>query len=163
MPEPDVAAPVLVDHFDRALPIILKFEGGYVNNPADTGGATNRGVTQRVYHAYRDSVGLPRQDVRRIAEHEVADIYENRYWVPVGCDKLNYTEALVCFDSAVNHGVGRAKRLVREVGTDPLALIARRERFYHAIVAARPEAKVFLRGWMNRMKHLRHEVACAAS
>lgn len=30
---------------DSLLPYILKFEGGFVNDPADTGGATNKGVT----------------------------------------------------------------------------------------------------------------------
>lgn len=30
---------------DSLLPYILKFEGGYVNDPADAGGATNKGVT----------------------------------------------------------------------------------------------------------------------
>ena len=30
---------------DKLLPYILKWEGGFVNDPADTGGATNKGVT----------------------------------------------------------------------------------------------------------------------
>ena len=30
---------------DSLLPYILKFEGGFVNDPADAGGATNKGVT----------------------------------------------------------------------------------------------------------------------
>ncbi|MBD5425378.1 MAG: peptidoglycan domain protein [Bacteroides sp.] len=30
---------------DSLLPFILKFEGGFVNDPADAGGATNKGVT----------------------------------------------------------------------------------------------------------------------
>lgn len=30
---------------DSILPYILKFEGGFVNDPADAGGATNKGVT----------------------------------------------------------------------------------------------------------------------
>ena len=30
---------------DILLPFILKYEGGFVNDPADSGGATNKGVT----------------------------------------------------------------------------------------------------------------------
>ncbi len=32
-------------NFDRALPLVLKHEGGYVDHPRDPGGATNLGVT----------------------------------------------------------------------------------------------------------------------
>lgn len=32
-------------NIDSLLPYILKFEGGFVNDPADAGGATNKGVT----------------------------------------------------------------------------------------------------------------------
>ena len=34
------------ENFDRALALTLKFEGGYADNPADPGGATNMGVTR---------------------------------------------------------------------------------------------------------------------
>ena len=30
---------------NKLLPFILKWEGGFVNDPADAGGATNKGVT----------------------------------------------------------------------------------------------------------------------
>ncbi len=30
---------------DKLLPFILRWEGGFVNDPADLGGATNKGVT----------------------------------------------------------------------------------------------------------------------
>jgi len=35
----------LMADFNSFLPILLKFEGGYVNDPADPGGETNKGVT----------------------------------------------------------------------------------------------------------------------
>ena len=34
--------------FKSALKIVLLFEGGYVNDPLDTGGETNFGITKRV-------------------------------------------------------------------------------------------------------------------
>jgi hypothetical protein len=39
--------------FNRALEMVLHHEGGFVDHPADPGGATNRGVTQATYDAYR--------------------------------------------------------------------------------------------------------------
>ena len=37
--------------FNRAISFTLKWEGGYVNHPADKGGATNRGITQSTLNA----------------------------------------------------------------------------------------------------------------
>ncbi len=39
---------------------LLVHEGGYVNHPKDPGGPTNKGVTQRVYEAYRKGKGKTR-------------------------------------------------------------------------------------------------------
>ena len=34
------------------VPHILKFEGGFVDDPDELGGATNKGVTLKTYKAY---------------------------------------------------------------------------------------------------------------
>jgi hypothetical protein len=35
--------------YDNALAFVLRWEGGFANNPYDSGGRTMKGVTQRVY------------------------------------------------------------------------------------------------------------------
>lgn len=164
MPTPEdvpLAAPG-PDAFDRSLPIILKFEGGWWpgTNAADPN-PTMYGVIQSTYDTYRRRIGLPRQSVRHISHAEVRDIYEALFWDQLRCDEQTWPVCLVVFDAGVNHGVARARRFLREVGPDAEALIARRERFYREIVARRPETKIFLKGWLNRMRTLRKEVAKA--
>lgn len=50
--------------YRRALDLVLKHEGGYVDQPRDPGGATNRGNTQAVYDAFRRTAGQPPKPVR---------------------------------------------------------------------------------------------------
>jgi hypothetical protein len=57
----------------ESLAKVLVHEGGDVNHPADPGGPTNQGVTQRVYDAYRKGRGLPVRSVKHIAAEEVHD------------------------------------------------------------------------------------------
>ena len=95
-------------NFERCLAITLKWEGGYSNNPADPGGATNFGVTWREYNRYRQNHGLPSQSVKLISKQEVRDIYLNNYWAAMKCDDLPAGYDLCVFDAAVNSGTGRA-------------------------------------------------------
>ena len=39
-------------NYQHCLEMILHHEGGYVNHPEDPGGATNLGVTKRVYEEW---------------------------------------------------------------------------------------------------------------
>jgi lysozyme family protein len=163
-----------------ALPFVLRWEGGYVNHPADPGGATNKGVTQKVYDAYRTKRGLPGREVRMLEDGELRDIYETGYWLPPRCDALEQALAQVHFDTAVNMGVGRAVRFLQaslDCGVDgnigPKTLQAAqacdagstisdycdaRQKFYEELVARKPELGVFMKGWMNRLNALRKEV-----
>jgi lysozyme family protein len=163
--------------FDASLPFILRWEGGFVDHPADPGGATNKGVTQRVYDSWRTRQGQPPRSVRLIEDAEVHAIYESDYWVPPRCDLLSGPLDLVHFDTAVNMGPGRAVRFLQSAlrcsvdgdfgpGTkmavescDPgdavLAYCDRREEFYRALVARKPDQGVFLKGWLNRLEALR--------
>lgn len=96
------------DNLEPALGRVLAHEGGYVNHPADPGGATNRGVTQRVYDAYRERKGLARRSVRAITADEVSDIYKSQYWDAVRGDELPSGVDYAVFDYAVNSGPRRA-------------------------------------------------------
>lgn len=165
--------------FNDALPFILRWEGGFVDHPADPGGRTNKGVTQRVYDRWRERQGLPAQDVKRIQDGEVHAIYEAGYWVPPRCDLLAQPLDLVQFDTAVNMGPGRAVRFLQtavgcgvdgdfgpgteravascDAGNVVAAYCNLREKFYRQIVANKPSQEVFLKGWMNRLNSLRKE------
>lgn len=103
--------------FDEALKRVLVHEGGYVNHPKDPGGATNKGVTQRVYDGWRDRLKLPRQSVRYIKDQEVSDIYRRQYWDAIRGDDLPRGFDYSTFDAAVNSGVSQgAKWLQRALG-----------------------------------------------
>lgn len=103
--------------FAEALVRVLVHEGGYVNHPKDPGGATNRGVIQRVYDGYRERKNLPLRSVKEITDAEVKDIYKTQYWDAVKGDKLPVGVSYVVFDGAVNSGPGQSiKWLQRALG-----------------------------------------------
>lgn len=104
--------------YARALSHVLVHEGGYANHPKDPGGATMKGVTQRVYDAYRDRRGEARRSVRQITEAELQAIYRRQYWDVVRGDNLPGGVDYAVFDGAVNSGPAQAvKWLQRALGT----------------------------------------------
>ena len=100
-------------NFPAALKQVLIYEGGYVNHPKDPGGATNKGVTQATYNAWRKSRKQAVQSVKLITDTEVAAIYKRDYWDAVRADQLAPGVDLATFDLAVNSGVGRASRMLQ--------------------------------------------------
>lgn len=105
------------DNFGPALAAVLIHEGGYVNHPRDPGGATNKGVTQRVYDDFRVNNGVFPRSVKHIQQAEVETIYRKQYWDACRCDDLPAGVDYCVFDFAVNSGTNRAARyLQRAVG-----------------------------------------------
>lgn len=100
--------------YQACLDVTLREEGGYSNHPKDPGGATMKGVTQRVYDAYRDRKGVARQGVRDIARAELEEIYRRQYWDAVKGDDLPAGLDLVVFDFAVNSGPSRAIKTLQQ-------------------------------------------------
>jgi lysozyme family protein len=167
--------------FTKCLAFVLQWEGGYVNHKNDHGGATNRGITQANYDAWRIRNGLSRNPVSGISGAEVDAIYRAGYWDAIRADELVDPIDLCVFDAAVQHGPSRAaKWLQRVVGTlqdgkigsktlHALAIkveadglnevlddyMAIRDGFYHEIVNNDVSQYVFMKGWMNRMASLR--------
>jgi len=137
--------------FDSALKKTLKFEGGYSNDKDDSGGPTNKGVTQKTYDSWCERNGKPKQSIKKITEEEVKDIYYNDYWLASGADKMSDPKmALALFDTAVLHGVSGAKKIYSQSDGDLSSFLAARKNRYDEIVAANPSQQKFYKGWMNR-------------
>lgn len=165
--------------FDIALELCLMYEGGYVNNPNDLGGATNFGITQKTYNAYRQKKNLMIRSVKNITPNEVEDCYRTNYWFLSRCELLPPKLAICHFDWAVNSGVKRAIQTMQLVcgssadgifgdmtkndvkafltlhGEKALcdAYFNRRNSFYKSWGKGRQAE--FLDGWMNRSNHLK--------
>ena len=74
-------------NYQQCLEMILHHEGGYVNHPEDPGGATNLGVTLRVYQEW---IGrkVTTDMMERLQVSDVAPIYKKNYWSRLKCDDL---------------------------------------------------------------------------
>lgn len=149
--------------FDEALNFVLGWEGGFSNDPADSGGRTNKGITQNTYNAWLKKNGLPKKDVKNITNEEVRQIYYNEYWKPLGCSNLPEKVALFIFDTGVNMGVSRGKEYLRRYnnGESLESLIDAREGKYRDIAANSPAKRKFLNGWLNRLGDLESTIALA--
>lgn len=96
---------------DETINEIIRVEGGYVNDPADSGGETNFGITEAVARAH--GYNGPMVDMPR----EVAfDIYVAKYWDAVRGDQLVQLSEVVAeevVDTSVNMGPGRAGKILQ--------------------------------------------------
>jgi lysozyme family protein len=159
--------------FLRCLEVVLKNEGGYSNNAADSGGATMKGVTQKEYDSYRAKQGDGFRDVILISDEELWDIYYTLYWLPMNLEIINDDDlVLQIYDCGVNCGSRTAiKLLQRLVGVKDDGYIGqqtnraikeyngniledykkRRKLFYITLKQNKPELKPFLLGWLARV------------
>ena len=149
--------PAIKSNFDIALKIVLGFEGGLSNHKHDKGGLTNYGVTQSTYDLWRKKNGLSVQSVKNIDDDEVRKIYR-MYWDECGASELPIKSAIAVFDMAINSGSHRAKKIFGLASNDLEKFLKLREKYYHDIVSRNPLQKVFLKGWLNRLAHLKKQI-----
>jgi lysozyme family protein len=136
--------------FKKALKFVLKWEGGYVNDPDDRGGATNKGITQGTYNGWLKSKGLKPRDVKNITDIEVAQIYYQNYWCKANCNNMSKVFAVLAFDTAVNMGISRVSQFLKAAQyKDPDKFLFARVSKYREFAKVPSQAK-FLKGWINR-------------
>jgi lysozyme family protein len=87
---------------------IIRVEGGYVNDPSDSGGATNFGITEKVARAWGFKGAM-----RNLPREMAFDIYAARYWDKVLADDMPDRVAEEVVDTAVNMGAGRAGKFLQ--------------------------------------------------
>ena len=115
--------------FDRALRQVLQTEGGFTNDPLDSGGATNYGITEETARA-AGYIG----PMQRMSLDLAKQIYRSQYWnamqldaiVRAGCPDL----AVELFCSGVNVGTRPAGRWLQR----SLNVLNDRERHYKDLV-----------------------------
>lgn len=133
-----------MSNFNKALEFTLRWEGGYVNDPADPGGETKYGISKRAF---------PKLDIKNLTKEKAAEIYQQNYWIPTGCEKMELGMAIAAFDAAVNCGVGRAKQWVAKSKT-AFDIINLRNEYYDVIIAKNKTLMKFRKGWLNRTADL---------
>lgn len=92
--------------FDTAVELILRHEGGYVDDPHDAGGETNYGISKRAY---------PDLNIKELTRDDAKSIYRRYYWDAIRADEMPSAVAVAVFDMAVNAGNRTAIRLLQRV------------------------------------------------
>jgi lysozyme family protein len=101
-------------NWDKSFDMVIVHEGGYVDNPADPGGATNWGCTKAVWEKY---VGheVTKDDIKALTKEDVKPLYKRNYWDALHGDAIPSGLDYCLFDCAINSGVGRASKWIQEI------------------------------------------------
>lgn len=139
-------------NYARAFALTLKHEGGYVDNAADPGGATNLGVTIGTLSTWLGRRAT-KAEVRALTKDSVAPIYRRFFWDVIRGDDLPAGVDYAVYDFGVNSGPRRgAQALQRAVGVaddgkiGPVTLAA---------VASKPADQIVQRICADRLRFLK--------
>lgn len=147
--------------FDEAIKFILKEEGGYVNDPKDSGGETNYGISKRAF---------PNEDIKGLTIDRAKWLYFEHYWKKGCCDKMPDNIQLMHLDACVNMGIGAASKILQKtigveedgvIGAKTMERVNRgvnlywyamnRMNAYMTIITANPKNAKFAKGWSGRV------------
>ena len=158
-------------------PKILAFEGGFVNDPTDRGGATNMGVTLSTWKKVgydKDGDGdIDADDIRMLSKDDAITVLKLNYWNRWKADQINnqsIAEILVDWLwGSGKWGIVIPQRLLKVpedgiAGPSTLyavnssnqrglhaAIFQARVSFIRDLVNNYPEQQKFFNGWMNRL------------
>ena len=165
-------------NINEFMPRLLQWEGGYVNNPNDPGGATNMGVTLATwksvgYDKNGDGV-IDEEDIKELTVEDVTIVVKKFYWDTVMGDYINSQSiADMLTDWLYNSGATAIHHIQYLLGVNSdgvigpgtlgainsyadqpglfQALKTARLNFITAIVAQNPSYHEFMQGWNNRI------------
>lgn len=166
----------------KLVPFILQWEGGFVNDPDDLGGATNKGITIDTFTEYKKRKGQKAPsvtDLKNISDAEWRDVFKSLYWDRWKADEIkSQAVANILVDwvwASGSHGIKRPQRLLGVkadgiVGEQTIAALNAmdaatlfkmikddRAKFIDEICKARPKNEKYRKGWMNRINAIRYE------
>ena len=158
---------------------ILRWEGGFVNDPIDRGGATNKGIT---IATYRQFFGANKtvEDLKRITDEQWLYIFTAGFWKPWKADQIkSQSIANIVVDWAWASGPRTSIKQVQQLldlhpdgivgkqtlfainNSDARSLFRKiqnaRIQFVEKIVKCHPSQHRFIRGWKNRIAAIKFE------
>ena len=106
------------NNFEQCLALVLRSEGGFVQNPKDPGGATNLGVTKATYESYVGHA-VTVDDIKALTPDTVGPLYKKMYWDKVRGDDMPSGVDYALFDLAVNSGPRQATKFIQNIAGVP--------------------------------------------
>lgn len=167
----------MIGNFDKAIAFTYIDEKGNNDDPADSGGRTSDGITQREFNAWCALNNYPAQDIWTVPWEIKKQIYHDQYWQPY-CDQLPGGIDYLFFDTFVNSGLHEAALILQRTlgvtadghiglvtlgaakNVTDLADFTKRfcddhAHVYDLIIQSHPQDEKFRHGWMNRISHER--------
>lgn len=145
---------------DKLIPFILKWEGGFINDPTDRGGATNKGVTIATYEAYCKRKGYPRptvEQLKNIPDADWRDIIKTMYWDRWHADDIHSQKvANILVDWVWASGIHGIKKPQALLGVKADGIVG--SKTLSAVNFADPE-ELFAALYMERVKFINAIVA----
>jgi lysozyme family protein len=106
---------------NKAIGEIIVIEGGYVDDPDDAGGATNYGITQKVYARFlgvdADWIHL-KHLIKQMPKSTAALIYKQNYYYDLKIDLLPSKLQHQVMDISINSGENRAYKILQKAIND---------------------------------------------
>lgn len=157
---------------NKLIPLILKWEGGYVNDKDDKGGCTMKGITIATFRKYYGQLKTC-NDLRNISDYQWKRILKAGYWDKMQADKItNQSIANLCVQMCWGSGpITAIKKIQACLGTKPdgivgpktLTLLNNKDykrtfdklwnmrKIWLTNIAQVGNNKKFLKGWLNRL------------
>lgn len=165
--------------YENIVPYILRWEGGFVNDPDDSGGATNLGVTIATFRAYYGKQKTT-EDLIHMTMGQWEHIFKTGYWDKIlgdGIRSQSVANIIVdwCWMSGVKRVIKKVQKLLgvkadgifgpktlealNSVNPSTMFLCIKSARvdYYKEIVGLNPKNRKFLKGWLNRLNALEYE------
>lgn len=158
---------------DDIITDVMKAEGWdtFTNDPADRGGPTKWGITQKAWAEWRGR-DVTVDEIEAITESQARDFYELAYVLAPRFHLLGDRLVAMVVDCGVNHGVRAASKWVQRAvgakqdgiigtktieavqGENPIGIYLRvcasRTRLYGRIVGKDETQRKYIAGWNNR-------------
>lgn len=161
---------------EKLAPKIAKWEGGYVNDPLDKGGATNMGITigtwKQVGYDKNGDGDIDASDIKMLDKKDFSRVLR-QYWNRWKADSIsNQSIADILVDwvwgsgkwgiiipqrilGVIADGIVGPKTIQALNNADQKELFSKifeaRVKFLNDIVRNNPSQKRFIKGWLNRL------------